>query len=99
MASIALVEGSAEGSNQHSSFAQGFVFTTSGGSTPILRHMNKPALKVFNRDFSRQGTAEDAQSASASPFELQANLVELTVILFGFPLSFPAPVSLRREIL
>jgi len=56
MASIDLEDGKAVGSSQHSSLAQGFVLTTSGGSTPRLRQMNRPALKVFIRDFNLQPT-------------------------------------------
>lgn len=70
MASIALVDGSAVGSSQHSSFAHGFVLTTSGGSTPIFKQMNKPALDVFNRDFNRHGTAISLSFSSLLTFEL-----------------------------
>ena len=52
IASIAFVDGNAVGSSQHSNFAQGLVLTTSGGSTPILRQMNRPAVNDFNRDFN-----------------------------------------------
>jgi hypothetical protein len=40
--------GSDSGSIQHSSFAQGWVLTTSGGSTPILRQRNSAAETVSN---------------------------------------------------
>ena len=33
---------------QHSRLAQGLVLTTSGGSTPILRHSARATLQVFN---------------------------------------------------
>lgn len=72
IASMALVEGKAVGSSQHSSLAQGLVFTISGGSTPMFRHMNMPALRVFDRLRSRHGTtpilsATSTETANPSP--------------------------------
>lgn len=59
IASIAFVEGKAVGSSQHSNLAQGFVLTTSGGSTPRFRQINIPALNVFNLAFNLHGTTQN----------------------------------------
>ncbi len=41
------------GSTQHSSRAQGDIFMTSGGSTPMLRHSTSPTLSVLSFSFCR----------------------------------------------
>ena len=45
--SVALVGSTLDGSNQQSSFEHGFVLTTSGGSTPMLKHSTIPRFNVF----------------------------------------------------
>ena len=49
--------GCPKGSTQHSSFAQGVVFITSGGSTPILRQRISTALTVFIFSFILQSSS------------------------------------------
>ena len=41
------------GSTQHSSLAQGEIFITSGGSTPMFRHSTSATAVVFSRSFWR----------------------------------------------
>jgi len=54
MFSIALAGCIENGSIQHSSLAHGLVLTTSGGSTPMLRHTTRATLPVFIRSCRAQ---------------------------------------------
>ena len=52
------------------SFEHGFVLLTSGGSTPMFRHITSAAVTVRNRSRMRQSGISDALRARGIPFVL-----------------------------
>ena len=71
------------GSTQHSRRAQGEIMSTSGGSTPMLRHSTSATAVVFSRSFWRHldtrlcacaGASSSSRPASCHTWAARADL-------------------------